>query len=130
MNLVYDFLKQSNTYYLATIDGNQPRVRPFGTINLFNGKLYIMTQRDKDVAKQMVANSRVEISAVLGEKWIRIEATMVDDNSVEAKQSMLDAYPFLQSMYSATDNGTMVLYMTDVKASICSHTDKPHIVEF
>ncbi|MDR0790002.1 MAG: pyridoxamine 5'-phosphate oxidase family protein [Bacteroidales bacterium] len=130
MEQVYDFLKQSGTYYLATNDGDQPRVRPFGTVNIFEERLYIQTGRKKNVAKQMIANPKVEICAMLGDKWIRVEATMIEDDNIEAKQSMLDAYPSLQSMYSATDDNTMVLYLTNVTATIFSFSSEPQVIKF
>ncbi|MDR1726179.1 MAG: pyridoxamine 5'-phosphate oxidase family protein [Bacteroidales bacterium] len=130
MNEVYQFLKESGTYYLATNDGNQPRVRPFGTINIFDGKLYIQTGRKKNVAQQMISNPKIEICAMLGNKWIRIEATVIEDNRLAAKESMLNAYPSLKSMYSATDENTMVLYLTEVTASIYDFGSETKILKF
>ena len=103
MQKVYDFLKKCNTYYLATTDGDQPRVRPFGTIDLFDGKLYIQTGKVKDVSKQILKNPKIEICAFDGQKWLRVQAIAVEDDRVEARQHMLDGYPELQNMYSATD---------------------------
>ena len=130
MQEVYDFLKKAGAYYLATVDGDQPRVRPFGTINLFDGKLYIQTGKVKDVSKQMVANPKVEICAFDEGKWIRIEALAVGDERVEAKESMLEAYPNLKNMYSATDDNTHVLYLKDATATISSFSDKPKVIKF
>ncbi|MBC7358815.1 MAG: pyridoxamine 5'-phosphate oxidase family protein [Desulfacinum sp.] len=130
MQEVYEFLKKCGTYYLATVDGDQPRVRPFGTIHLFEGKLYIQTGKKKDVSKQMAKNPKIEICAWDGERWIRVEATVVEDERVEAKQSMLDAYPQLKSMYSATDDNTQVLYLKDATARIYSFTSEPKIIRF
>ena len=117
MREVYDFLMKCGIYYLATVEDDQPRVRPFGTINIFEDKLYIQTGKSKDVSKQMMKNPKVEISACNGGDWIRIEAVTVEDNRVEAKQSMLDSYPSLQEMYSATDDNTQVLYLKDTVAT-------------
>jgi len=130
MQEVYDFLKKCETYYLATMDGDQPRVRPFGTIDLFEGKLYIQTGKSKDVSKQMKANPKIEISGMADGKWIRVEAIAVNDDRVEAKQHMLDAYPSLQGMYSATDDNTQTLYLKDATATISSFTEEPKVIKF
>ena len=130
MQEVYDFLKKAGAYYLATMDGDQPRVRPFGTVNIFEDKLYIQTGKKKDVSKQMMANPKVEISAMNGGEWIRIQAIVVEDDRVEAKQSMLDKYPELHNMYSATDDNTQVLYLKDAVATIYSFTAAPKVIKF
>ena len=130
MQEVYDFLKKCGTYYLATVDGDQPRVRPFGTVNIFEDKLYIQTGKVKDVSKQMIANPKVEICALDGGEWIRIQAIALEDDRVDAKQSMLDNYPELQVMYSATDDNTQVFYLKDAVATICSFTAAPKIIKF
>jgi len=130
MNEVYEFLKKSETYYLATIEGDQPRVRPFGTVNIFEDKLYIQTGKSKNVSKQMKVNPKVEISATMGQKWIRVEAVVVEDDRLEAKQSMLDAYPSLQGMYKAEDENTHTLYLKDVTATIYSFSDAPIVIKF
>ena len=130
MNTVYDFLKKAGTYYLATVDGDQPRVRPFGTVNVFEGKLYIQTGKVKDVAKQIAANPKVEISAFLDGKWIRVAGELVEDDRIEAQKSMLDAYPDLQAMYSADDGNTEVFYLKDATATFSSFTSAPEVVTF
>jgi len=130
MQEVCDFLKGCGAYYLATMDGDQPRVRPFGTVHVFDGKLYIQTGKVKDVSKQIAANPKVEICAWNGNEWIRVEATAVEDDRVEAKESMLDAYPELRGMYSATDGNTQVLYLKDGVATFASFTAPPRVVEF
>jgi uncharacterized pyridoxamine 5'-phosphate oxidase family protein len=127
---VHDFLKKCGAYYLATMEGDQPRVRPFGTIHLFDDRLYIQTGKVKASSKQMAVNPKVEICAFDGDQWLRVQATVVDDPRVEAKQSMLDAYPQLQSMYSATDDNTQVLYLTDAVATFSTFTAPPRVVEF
>lgn len=114
---VHDFLKKCGSYYLATTEDDQPRVRPFGTIHEFEGKLYIQTGKVKEVSKQMAANPKIEICAFNGDEWIRVQATVIDDPRVEALQSMLDAYPTLQGRYSATDGNTQVLYLKDAVAT-------------
>lgn len=130
MKEVYEFLKKSDTYYLATVEGNQPRVRPFGTVNIFEDKLYIQTGKVKNVSKQMLMNPKIEISGMTGEKWIRVEAAAVEDDRIEAKQSMLDAYPFLQGMYKADDDDTQVLFLKDATATIYSYSDAPVVIRF
>lgn len=130
MQEVCDFLKKSGTYYLATMDGDQPRVRPFGTVNIFEDKLYIQTGKIKAVSKQMMANPKVEICAMNGGEWIRIQAITVEDDRVEAKQSMLDKFPELHAMYSVTDDNTQVLYLKDAVATVYSFTAAPKVIKF
>ncbi len=130
MKTVYDFLKKCQTYYLATVENNQPRVRPFGTIDLFEDKLYIQTGKVKNVSKQIAQNPKIEICAFDGNTWIRIEATAVNDDRIEAKQHMLDNYPTLQKMYKADDNNTQVLYLKDATATFYSFTQEPKVVKF
>lgn len=130
MQKVFDFLKKCNTYHLATTDGDQPRVRPFGTIDLFEDKLYIQTGKVKDVSKQILKNPKIEICAFDGQKWLRVQAIAVEDDRVEARQHMLDGYPELQNMYSATDDNTQVFYLKDVTATFSSFTEAPEIITF
>ncbi len=130
MQEVYEFLKKAGTYYLATADGDQPRVRPFGTYHIFDGKLYIQTGKVKDVSKQMVKNPKVEICAMCGGEWIRIQALAIEDDRVAAKESMLEAYPNLKAMYSATDNNTQVLYLKNAVATISSFGGEPKVIKF
>jgi uncharacterized pyridoxamine 5'-phosphate oxidase family protein len=131
MQEVHDFLKKCGTYYIATVEGDQPRVRPFGTVNIFDGKLYIQTGKVKNVAKQIAANPKIEICAFDGAgQWIRIQAIALEDTRREAKQSMLDAYPGLKSMYSADDDNTLVLYLTEVTATIASFSGEPEVIKF
>ena len=120
MEKSYEFLKKSGTYFLATMEGEKPRVRPFGTVHIFEGKLYIQTGKIKKVSKQMHANPNIEISAFTGDKWIRLEATAVEDERLEAQQSMLNEYPSLQNMYKAGDGNTEVWYLKDATARIIS----------
>lgn len=130
MQEVYEFLKKCGTYYLATMDGDQPRVRPFGTVNIFEGKLYIQTGKIKNVAKQIKANPKIEICGMADGKWIRVAAVAVEDDRIEPKQHMLDAYPELKSMYAADDGNTEVLYLKDATATISSFTEKPKVIKF
>ena len=130
MQKVYEFLKNAGTYYLATVEGDQPRVRPFGTIDLFEGRLYIQTGKVKPVAHQMKANPKVEISAMLDGKWIRIAAEAVLDERVEAQAHMLDAYPSLARMYRPGDGNTEVYYLQNATATICSFTEAPEVIKF
>ena len=130
MKEVYEFLKNAQTYYLATMDGDQPRVRPFGTINIFEDKLYIQTGLVKDVAKQMLANPKVEISAMFEGTWIRLCAEVVEDKNIAAQESMLAAYPNLQAMYKPGDGNTATFYLKTATATFCSFTAAPRTVTF
>lgn len=130
MKEVYDFLKKCGTFYIATEDDDQPRVRPFGVVNIFENKLYIQTGKSKDVSKQMQINPNVEICSFIDGKWIRVTGKVVRDDRREAKASMLDANPMLKGMYSADDDNTEVLYFEKAKATFYSFTDKPRTVEF
>lgn len=127
---VCNFLKEAKTYYLATVDDNQPRVRPFGTAHIFEGKLYIQTGLKKDVAKQLKENPNVEICAFYNGEWIRIAAEAILDERIEAQKSLLDAYPGLQKMYQAGDGNTAVYYLQNAKATIYAFTHDPEILEF
>ena len=130
MEKVVKFLKEAETYYLATVDGDQPRVRPFGTVNVFEGKLYIQTGKVKDVSKQIHKNPKVEICAFKNGEWLRVAGELVEDERTEAKQAMLDAYPSLQGMYSADDGNTEVFYFTNATATFSSFTTAPETVKF
>lgn len=131
MNEVYEFLKECGVYYLATVEGDQPRVRPFGTIDLFEGKLYIQTGKVKPVADQMKANSKVELSAMnKAGQWIRVSAEAVLDDNVEAQAHMLESYPSLKAMYQPGDGNTEVYYLKNATASVCSFTDAPKTYTF
>ena len=127
---VYEFLKKCGTYYLATLDNNKPRVRPFGTIEIFEGKLYIQTGKTKDVSKQMHKNPLVEICGMIGNEWIRVEALAVLDDRMEPKLHMLDAYPMLKARYKADDDNTEVWYLKKVTATINSFGSSPKIIKF
>jgi uncharacterized pyridoxamine 5'-phosphate oxidase family protein len=130
MKEVSEFLQKCKTYYLATVEGDQPRVRPFGTAHIFEGKLYIQTGKTKSVAKQIATNPKVEISAFDGERWIRIEAKLVEDDRLEARVAMLEAYPQLKERYSPDDGNTVVYYLKDAVATINSFTAKPVVIKF
>ena len=130
MERVCSFIKEAQTYYLATVDGDQPRVRPFGTINIFEGKLYIQTGRVKDVAKQLAANPKAEICAFKDGVWLRVAGELLDDDRVEPKKAMLEAYPELRRMYDPEDGNTEVLYFKNAKATFSSFTAAPETVEF
>ena len=126
MNEIYEYLKSCGTYYLATVEGDQPRVRPFGTIDVFEGKLYIQTGLVKAVAKQMVANPKVEISAMNKDgSWIRLTAEAILDENVAAQEHMLQSYPSLRAMYTPGDGNTAVFWLKNAKAQICSFTAAP-----
>ena len=130
MQEVYEFLKKCGVYYLATADGEQPRVRPFGTQDIFEGKLYIQTGKSKAVSRQIQMNPRVEICAFANGEWLRLTGKLVRDDRIEAKQHMLDAHPQLKGMYSAEDDNTEVLYFEDAEATFFSFTGAPRTVRF
>ena len=130
MQEVYDFLKNCEVYYLATMDGECPRVRPFGTIEIYENRLYIQTGKNKNVFKQIQKNPKVEICSFKDGKWIRVSGELVPDNRVEAKKHMLDKYPKLREMYNELDDNTIVLYFKNVKAVISSFIEKDRIIDF
>lgn len=130
MERVCQFLKEAGVYYLATVEDNQPRVRPFGTAHIFEGKLYIQTGKVKPVSKQLGENPKAEICAFHNGTWVRIAGKLVEDDRVEAKKSMLDAYPNLRGMYDENDSNTQVLYFKDAVATFSSFTAAPETVEF
>ena len=130
MNKICDFLKEAGIYYLATVEGDQPRVRPFGTANIYEGKLYIQTGKIKPVSKQLAANPKAEISAFKDGVWLRVAGELVNDDSVEAKKSMLDAYPNLRGMYDENDDNTQVLYFKNGVATFSSFTAPDEVIEF
>ena len=127
---VYDFLNEAGTYYLATTDVNQPRVRPFGTALLYEDKIYILTAKSKDVSKQIENNSKFEISTMdKNERWIRVSGALVEDNRIEVHKAMLDKYPHLRENYKEGDSNTNTLYLSVSKATIYSFTEEPEVLE-
>lgn len=131
MKEVYEYLKSCQTYFLATVEGDQPRVRPFGTVDLFEGKLYIQTGKSKAVARQMTENPKIEISACKPDgTWIRVTAQAQLDDRIEAQAHMLDAYPELAGMYQPGDGNTQVYALTNGTAQICSFTAPPRVITF
>ena len=130
MNEVYEFLKAAGTYYLATLEGDQPRVRPFGTIDLYGDHLYIQTGKRKAVADQLKANPKIELSTMLEDRWIRLTAEAILDENVEAQAHMLDNYPSLKAMYAPGDGNTEVYRLENVTASIYSFTAEPEVYQF
>ena len=127
---VYQFLDEAQTYYLATVEGDQPRCRPFGTALLYDGKLYIQTGKVKAVSKQIAANPKVEICAFNGGKWLRVAGELVNDDSRDVKVAMLEKMPTLKKMYSADDDNTQVLYFKNATATFCSFTESPEVITF
>ena len=130
MQKVYEFLKNCGTYYLATEDGERPRVRPFGTIDLFEGRLYIQTGKVKDVSRQMLANPHVELCGMWNGRWIRVEAEAVEDDRREARVHMLEEYPSLRDRYDPDDGNTQVFYLKNATATISSFTEEPVVIKF
>ena len=130
MERVCQFLKEVGTYYLATMEADQPRVRPFGTAHVFEGKLYIQTGKVKPVSKQLMANPKAEICAFHAGTWVRISGELVEDDRVEARKSMLDAYPSLRKMYDENDGNTQVFYFKNATATFSSFTAAPETIPF
>ena len=130
MKRVEEFLKKAGTYYLATVEGDQPRVRPFGTVNIFDGKLYIQTGKVKPVSKQLHANPKAEICAFVDGTWLRVSGELISDDNREAKKAMLDAYPSLRGMYNEDDDNTEVFYIKNATATFSSFTGAPETVTF
>ena len=130
MKRVCEFLKNAEVYYLATVEDDQPRVRPFGTVNEFEGKLYIQTGKVKPTSKQLEANPKAELCAFKDGKWIRVACELIEDDRFEAKKSMLDAYPNLRNMYDENDGNTQVFYMKNATAIISSFGGEPVVIEF
>ena len=125
MKETWEFLKNSGVFYIATMDGDQPRVRPFGVAEIFEDRLYIQTGKSKDVSKQIQINNKVELSSFNNGKWIRVTGKLVRDDRIEAKKDILDKNPNLRGMYDENDENTEVLYFTEAKAVIYSFTDAP-----
>ena len=130
MNEVFEFLRSAGTYYLATVEGDQPRVRPFGTVDIFEGKLYIQTGKSKSVSKQIAANPKAELCAFKDGVWLRLSGELVRDDRIDAKAHMLDSYPQLKGMYSAEDDNTEVLFFKNAEAVFASFTAPPRTVTF
>ena len=130
MNEVFEFLRSAGTYYLATVEDDQPRVRPFGTVDIFEGKLYIQTGKSKSVSKQIAANPKAELCAFKDGVWLRLSGELVRDDRIEAKAHMLDSYPQLKGMYSAEDDNTEVLYFKNATAVFASFTAPPRTATF
>ena len=130
MNRVCDFIKSAGVYYLATVEGDQPRVRPFGTIHIFEGNIYIQTGRIKNVSKQLAVNPKAEICAFKDGVWLRVSCELVEDDRLEPKKSMLDAYPNLRGMYDENDGNTQVLYLKDAVVTFSSFTAEPETYTF
>jgi uncharacterized pyridoxamine 5'-phosphate oxidase family protein len=130
MKEVQEFLKSAGVYYLATVDNNKPKVRPFGTAEIFEDHLYIQTGKSKDVYKQILNNPYVELCAFKDGKWIRVEGKLISDDRVEAKKDMLDKNPSLRGMYDENDDNTIVLYFESGKATISSFTEDAKVIEF
>ena len=127
---VYQFLDDANTYYLATVEGDQPRVRAFGTALLYDGKLYIQTGKVKPVSHQIAANPKVEICAFKDGKWVRIAGELVNDDNRDVKVAMLEKMPSLKGMYSADDDNMQMLYFKNATATFSSFTEEPETVTF
>jgi uncharacterized pyridoxamine 5'-phosphate oxidase family protein len=130
MNEVYEFLKKAGNYFIATTEGSQPRVRPFASVNVFEGKLYFQTGRVKEVSKQIAANPQIEICAFADGAWVRVAATAVEDTNIEAAISMLEAVPVLKDLYKPGDGNCQVFYLKDATATFYSFGGEPRVITF
>lgn len=130
MQETYEFLKQAGTYYLASCENGQPRVRPFGTVHIYKGKLYIQTGKAKAVSRQLHVNPKLELCAMVDGRWLRVEASAVEDDNRDARVSMLEAYPELQGLYSPDDGNCEVWYLRNVTATFSSFTEPPKVHRF
>lgn len=130
MERVCKFLKDAGVYYLATVEGDQPRVRPFETAHIFEGKLYIQTGKVKPTSKQLMENPKAEICAFHNGRWLRVAGELVEDDRVEARKSMLDAYENLRELYDENDGNTQVFYFKHATATFSSFTAAPETIEF
>ena len=130
MEKVCEFIKSAGVYYLATAEGDQPRVRPFGTIHIFEGKLYIQTGKIKNVSRQLAANPKAELCAFKDGTWLRVACELVEDDRLEPKKAMLDAYPNLRGMYDENDGNTQVLYLQKATVTFSSFTAEPETYSF
>lgn len=130
MEKVCEFLQKAHVFYVATIEGNQPRVRPFGIAHIIDGKLCVMTGKKKPVSKQISANPNVEVCACIDNEWVRIEGKLIEDDRIETRQAMLDAYPFMKKTYAADDGNMQVLYFKDATATFDSFNGEHEVIKF
>lgn len=130
MQEIYEFIKAAGIYYLGTCEGGQPHLRPFGTVNIYDGRLYFQTGKAKAVSRQLHANPRLEICAMNGGDWLRLEATAVEDDRREARVSMLEAYPQLKTMYSPDDGNCEVWYLRNAAAVIFTSQGEARTCKF
>lgn len=130
MEKVCEFLQNAHVFYVATVEGDQPRVRPFGIAHIIDGKLCMMTGRRKPVSQQIAANAKVEVCACVGSDWLRIAGELVEDDHMETRQVMLDAYPFMKNTYAADDGNMQVLYFCNATATFDSFSGKHEVVTF
>ena len=126
---VCQFLDEAQTYYLATVEGDQPRVRPFGTALIYDGKLYIQTGKVKPVSKQLAVNPKAEICAFKDGKWLRVAGELINDDNRDVMVAMLEKMPSLKAMYSPDDGNMQMLYFKDATATFSSFTEAPETIE-
>ena len=126
---VIKFLDEAQTYYLATVEGDQPRVRPFGTALIYKDKLYIQTGKVKPVSKQLKANPKAEICAFMDGKWLRISGELIEDDTREVKTLMLEKMPILRHMYNEDDGNMQMLYFKKATVTFASFTSAPETFE-
>lgn len=126
---VCSFLDEAGTYYLATVEGDQPRVRPFGTALVWQGRLYIQTGKVKPVSHQLAANPKAELCAFHGGKWLRVAGELVNDDDRAVKVAMLEKMPSLKPMYDPDDGNMQMLFFQNAKATFSSFTESPETID-
>lgn len=113
---VYEFLEDAKTFYLATMEGNQPRVRPYGAMLFFEGKNYIMAFGQTNATRQIAANQKAEICAFKG-RTLRIECKLVEDNRPEVGKALVDKMPVLKPVLGENGENGVMYYLKDATAN-------------
>lgn len=130
MEKVCEFLQKAHVFYVATTEGDQPRVRPFGIAHIIDGKLCVMTGKCKPVSKQIMKNPKVEVCACIGTDWVRITGKLIEDGRLETREAMLEAYPFMKKTYAVDDGNMQVLYFEDAAATFDSFGGEHEVIKF
>lgn len=130
MNRIVEELKKVKVFYVATVDEDEPRVRPFGAVGEFEGNAYICTGRKKDVYKQLLNNPNVELCGMYdGGTWLRVSAVAEKDDRIEAEQAVLDDPTGPSQLYKAGDGNFVVFKLTNIKAFKYSFTSAPEEIK-
>lgn len=130
MNRIVEELKKTKIFYVSTIDGDQARVRPFSSCTEFEGALYICTNNQKNVYKQIMTNPKIEICGMENDgTWIRINGTAVRDDRDEARKAMLEDPTGPSNLYTLGDGLFEVLKVENPKCIKYSMTNDPEVIE-